>query len=158
MTAQINRVSTRHDEKMLYHIIERAKTQYTCKRGPRPSGALFVSRLYSVGNQPERYTMYGDVKPTDGSPTCVEAGCMIEDGHCVRNNHAEVNALLQCAKYGIPTDGGIMYSINKPCYACTRACIDAGIVKIIYAYTVYDEDRTRHILEAAGVECVHVEL
>lgn len=140
-------------ERYLEMLIERAETQYTCLRGPRPSGALFVPIHDAVP------TVFGDVQPTIGSPSCKDVGsCMIEDGHCVRNIHAEVEALLTCAKHGIPTDGGTMVSINKPCFNCTKACIKAGIKTIYYAYAVYDEQRTKDILEVAGVECIHVEI
>lgn len=147
------RVTSKYDVVILKNLIEHAKTQYKCNRGPRPSGASFVSELSSVGN---RQVVYGHVQPTHNASSCLEIGCMVEDGHCVRNNHAEVAALLNCACDGISTYNGTIYSINKPCYNCTKACIAAGISTIIYAYVVYDEDRTKDIIDAAGVECIHV--
>lgn len=137
---------------ILRTLIERAEEHYTCNRGPRPSGALFAP----AGN--DKAFINGDVEPTIGSQSCKDVGCMIVDGHCVRNIHAEVDALLMAARHGWRTLGGAMYSINKPCYACTLACIKAGITTIYYAYAVYDEQRTQDVLEAAGVECVHVPL
>lgn len=136
-------------EQILKELVERAATEYTCNRGPRPSGAILAHPL-------ERFMLYGDVIPTAGSPSCKEVGCMMVDGHCVRNIHAEVDALLQAAYNGCYTSGAIMYSINKPCYNCTLACIKAGISKIYYAYAVYDEERTQAVIEASGIECIHV--
>jgi len=133
-------------EDILRELITRAAKEYTCNRGPRPSGAIII-------HPDEEIMILGDVIPSTGSASCKDAGCMLVDGHCVRNIHAELDALLQATKFGMPVSGSDMYSINKPCYNCTIAIIKAGISKIYYAYIVYDEDRTRMALEAAGVEC-----
>ena len=37
-----------------------------------------------------------------GGDHCIDHGCYVVDNHCVRTIHAEMNALLQCTKYGIP--------------------------------------------------------
>lgn len=138
-------------KEILQNLIQRANEgHYTCNRGPRPSGAM----LRKEGGK--YFSIMGDVKPSVGSPSCKDDGCMIVDGHCVRNIHAEVDALLRAAKLGEDTDGAIMYSINKPCYNCTVACIKAGISKIYYAYVVYDEQRTQAALTAASVLCEQV--
>ena len=130
--------------------IARTSPMYTCKRGPRASGALLLLSNLEL--------IYGYVRPSRSSPTCLEIGCMIEDGHCVRNNHAEVDALLTAAKRGLTTRNGWMFSINKPCYQCTRAIIAAGIWKVFYAYAVYNEERTQAICDAAGLEVIRVPL
>ena len=39
----------------------------------------------------------GGVSETDN---CNEVGHYMEDGHCIRTVHAEMNALIQCAKRG----------------------------------------------------------
>lgn len=122
---------------------------YTCLRGPRPSGALLVTK--------NGIRIDGNVQPTPGMPSCKDEGeCMMEDGHCVRNIHAEVDALLYAASLGIATTGGTMYSINKPCFNCMKACAVAGIEKVIYAYAVYDEKRTNDTAFMAGMELMYV--
>ena len=35
-----------------------------------------------------------------GGVHCIDDGCYVIDNHCVRTIHAEMNALLQCAKFG----------------------------------------------------------
>lgn len=137
-------------KKYLQKLVKNAEKNYKCNRGPRPSGATL---MYAPG-----VGIYGYVEPTDGSPSCKDVGCMIDNGHCVRNIHAEVDALLRCARLGEQTDGATMYSINKPCYNCTLACIKAGISTIYYAYAVYDEQRTRDALKAAGVKCERIDI
>ena len=45
-----------------------------------------------------------------------------------RGVHAEMNALLQAAVYGISVAGGTMYCTVTPCMLCAKAIINAGIV------------------------------
>lgn len=71
----------------------------------------------------------GGVSATDN---CNEAGHYMEDGHCIRTVHAEMNALIQCAKEGISTDGTEIYVTHFPCINCTKALLQAGITKITY--------------------------
>lgn len=46
--------------------------------------------------------------------------------------HAELNALLNAARQGKATIGGICYITGKPCLACAQAMWQAGISKIFY--------------------------
>ncbi|MDJ1108765.1 MULTISPECIES: ComE operon protein 2 [Staphylococcaceae] len=68
-----------------------------------------------------------------GEVHCIDAGCYVEDGHCIRTIHAEMNALLQCAKMGVTTEGADIYVTHFPCIHCTKSLIQAGIKKIYYA-------------------------
>ena len=45
--------------------------------------------------------------------------------------HAEVNALMQCARYQIGSDGTIAFVTHPPCVECTKLLIQAG-VRTIY--------------------------
>ena len=55
-----------------------------------------------------------------------------DEGRCIRTIHAEQNAILQCAKYGIPTDGAIAYVTHEPCENCVKQLNQAGIEEVIY--------------------------
>ena len=44
-----------------------------------------------------------------GDVHCIDEGCYVVDGHCLRTIHAEMNALLQCAKLGIATAPAEVY-------------------------------------------------
>lgn len=46
--------------------------------------------------------------------------------------HSEINALLQCAKYGISTTGATCYCTFMPCLHCLQSLIQAGISEIVY--------------------------
>lgn len=74
-----------------------------------------------------------------GEPHCIDTnvGCLMKDGHCQRAIHAETNAVAQCARFGIPTDGTTLYywdSQCRPydaCVKCTQIMKAAGIVRIV---------------------------
>lgn len=46
--------------------------------------------------------------------------------------HAEMNAILWAARSGISIEGATIYVTHQPCHNCTKACVGAGIKKIIY--------------------------
>ncbi|AND78668.1 deoxycytidylate deaminase [Streptococcus pantholopis] len=71
----------------------------------------------------------GGVSETDN---CNEVGHQMDDGHCIRTVHAEMNALIQCAKEGISTNNTEIYVTHFPCINCTKALLQAGIKKITY--------------------------
>ncbi|MDA3859973.1 MAG: deaminase [Melioribacteraceae bacterium] len=74
-------------------------------------------------------TGYNGSIPGDGH--CEDDGCVIVDNHCVRTNHAEINAITQCARHGIITDGAKAYVTNMPCTTCSKALIATGIKEIV---------------------------
>ena len=45
--------------------------------------------------------------------------------------HAERNSVYACARYGIASQGTIMYTQGVPCADCARACIQAGIKEVV---------------------------
>ena len=56
----------------------------------------------------------------------------MDEGHCIRTVHAEMNALIQCAKEGISTNNTEIFVTHFPCVNCTKALLQAGINKITY--------------------------
>lgn len=49
-----------------------------------------------------------------------------------RGLHAEQNAIIQAALYGVSTEGATIYCTTKPCSICTKMIINAKITKIVY--------------------------
>ena len=45
--------------------------------------------------------------------------------------HAEVNAILNAAKNGTPTDGSVLYTTFAPCVRCSTCIIQAGVGRIV---------------------------
>lgn len=86
-----------------------------------------------------------------GDVHCLEVGCKIVDGHCVRAIHAEQNALLQCARFGIPTEGADIYVTHKPCLQCTKAIIQAGIRHVYYEEDYRSDTYADGLLKTAGI-------
>lgn len=46
--------------------------------------------------------------------------------------HAAANAIAQCAKHGIKTDGATVYVTHPPCAGCMRLLIAAGIARVVF--------------------------
>ncbi len=86
-----------------------------------------------------------------GLPHCSEVGHMIEDGHCVRTIHAEINAIIQAAKNGVCIDGGTIYTTASPCWPCFKAIANAGIHSIVYR-EFYRDERIFEVAQALGME------
>lgn len=87
-----------------------------------------------------------------GGDHCIEHGCYVVDNHCVRTIHAEMNGLLQCAKYGIPVAGATIYVTHFPCLQCTKALIQAGIRQVYYATDYRNSEYAMSLLAQAGVK------
>ena len=87
--------------------------------------------------------------------TCDRAfvGCVLvnSDHRIVSTVHAEMNALLYCAKEGIPAKGSICYVTHFPCLNCTKALIQAGISAIYYHEAYRVDDYALEILERNNV-------
>lgn len=91
-------------------------------------------------NKDHRIVSTGYNGSVAGNPHCDDVGHTMRDGHCIATIHAEMNALLYCAKEGIPTKNTICYVTHFPCLNCTKALIQAGIREVVYknAYRVDD--------------------
>ncbi len=93
-----------------------------------------------------------------GSVHCIDEGCYVVDGHCVRTIHAEANALLQCAKFGVPTENADIYVTHFPCLQCCKQLIQAGINTVYYAEDYHNNDYAIELFAEAGVITKKVEL
>lgn len=93
-----------------------------------------------------------------GDVHCIDEDCYVVDGHCVRTIHAEMNAVLQCAKFGIPTDGAEIYVTHFPCLQCTKMILQAGIKKIHYLKDYRNDPYAVELISKAGATAVKVTL
>ncbi len=64
--------------------------------------------------------------------------------------HAEMDALLTCARSGVSPVGGTLYTTTFPCHNCTRHIIAAGIERVIYIEP-YAKSRAEELHEDAIV-------
>ncbi|EIM5202413.1 ComE operon protein 2 [Staphylococcus pseudintermedius] len=86
-----------------------------------------------------------------GEVHCIDEGCLMEGGHCIRTIHAEMNAILQCSKQGVSTENATIYVTHFPCLNCTKSIIQAGIKTIYYAEDYHNHDYAVKLLEQSGV-------
>lgn len=76
--------------------------------------------------------------------------------------HAELNALMTCARLGIRTEGCYIICTNMPCTTCCGAIIQAGIKKVIITAPSEDMlsrwkesmDLSKTLLEEVGIELI----
>jgi dCMP deaminase len=57
------------------------------------------------------------------------AGAALDRCICV---HAEQNALLSAARFGIRVDSATLYTTLSPCFGCLKESVQAGVSRIVY--------------------------
>ncbi|MCI0497102.1 MAG: dCMP deaminase family protein [Thermoplasmata archaeon] len=104
----------------------------------------------------------------NGSPKglqhCLDIGCLRdrlgiaagERHELCRGVHAEQNAIVQSAVFGIPIKGATVYTTLHPCVICTKLLINAGVERIVYMEG-YPDDLSKALLDEAGIEVVRYE-
>ena len=86
---------------------------------PRASiGAVIVAPDHTIVS-----TGYNGAPP--GEPHCLDDGCIIEDNHCQRSIHAEMNALVFARR---PLQGCHIYVYGREvCRECAKVLRAAGV-------------------------------
>lgn len=95
---------------------------------------------------------------------CLDIGCLREEQgipsgqryELCRGVHAEQNAIINAAFYGIPTQDSVLYCTNQPCIICARMIINAGISKVVHRGNFHD-NLALDFLNEAGIELVLME-
>lgn len=135
-------------------IADDVSTRSTCLR--RQVGAVIVKdkRLLTTGY--------------NGAPTgishCTEQNCLRtinkvpsgERHELCRGLHAEQNAIIQAAYYGVSIKGAKIYITTQPCSICTKMLINSGIESFIYR-SPYNDPLALSMIKEAGIECKIVE-
>ena len=140
----------RWDKRYLSLAVEVGKWT-SCIRDNRKVGAIIVKngRIIATGY--------------NGAPSNI-TNC-IERGYCLRNSldinhgeqqqicysvHAEQNAILQAAKFGISVDNSTLYCTHSPCSICAKMIINSGIKRIVYLND-YPDDFAKQLLSEANI-------
>lgn len=105
-------------------------TRSTCLR--RQVGAVVVKE--------KRVLTTGYNGAPKGLKHCAEVGCVrlqnnIESGtrhELCRGVHAEQNAVIQAAYFGVSIKDATIYTTNFPCSVCTKILVNAGIAEVVY--------------------------
>lgn len=129
-------------------------TRATCLR--RHVGAVLVRN--------ERIISTGYNGAPRGLSHCLDLGCLREQMgipsgqryELCRGVHAEQNAIINAAYYGVSTQGAVLYCTNQPCLICARMIINAGIVRVVHRGDFDDQLALDFMLEA-GIEVVEFE-
>lgn len=130
-------------------IAKKVATRSTCDRAF--VGCLLVNndnRIVSTGYN-------GSIK---GNAHCDDIGHTMRDGHCIATIHAEMNALLYCAREGISVDGCAAYVTHFPCLHCTKSLIQAGITKIYYNEGYRIDDYALELLAKNNIPIEQIEV
>jgi len=130
-------------------IAKEVSKRSTCIR--RSVGALLV--------RGKRILTTGYNGPPSGLPHCIDVGCLRDEigvpsgqrQELCRGLHAEQNALLQAAIYGISVEGATLYCTTTPCSLCAKMLINARIERIV-ALEEYPDEFARRLLEDAGIK------
>jgi dCMP deaminase len=122
----------------------KAATRSTCTRAHHGPVIVRDKNVISTG--------YNGSAP--GAPHCDDVGCEVENFHCQRCLHAEMNAIIQAAKNGVRTKDADMYVTALPCYNCIKAIANAGIYTVYYAGYYTDDPRVYQVAREAGVRMV----
>lgn len=98
----------------------------------------------------------------NGAPSglahCEDVGCIREAKgvpsgqrhELCRALHAEQNAILQAALYGVSIQGATIYCTTYPCVLCAKMLINVGIREVVVSGPYPDELATS-LLEEAGI-------
>ena len=138
-------------EDYFLQLADLVASRSTCLR--RQVGAVLV--------RDERIIATGYNGAPRGIQHSLEAGCLrekmgIPSGEryeLCRGVHAEQNAIINAAYYGVSTKGAVLYCTNQPCLICARMIINAGIIKVVHRGN-FDDDFALQFMEEAGIEMI----
>lgn len=123
-------------------ITDQVASRSTCDRA-------FVGCV--LVNDDNRIVSSGYNGSISGRPHCDEIGHTMREGHCIATIHAEINALIYCAKEGISVKNCTAYITHFPCLNCTKALIQAGIKQIYYKNDYRVDEYAVELLNSTGV-------
>ncbi len=129
-------------------IVELVSRRSTCLR--RKVGAILV--------RDKRILATGYNGPPAGIIHCSDVGCLRdklgvpsgERHELCRGLHAEQNAIIQAALYGVSTKGSTIYCTNHPCVICAKMIINSGIESFVYR-DEYQDELAEEMLAEAGI-------
>lgn len=131
--------------KYFMEIARQVSTRATCDR--KHVGAVIVREHTIIA------TGYnGSIR---NAPHCTQGGHLMEDGHCVRTVHAEMNAIAQAAYNGASIRNSTIYCTALPCWSCFKVLCNAGVSRIIYDEAYRAGDHLLRVIEYAkyvGIE------
>jgi dCMP deaminase len=112
------------------------------------------SRVGAVLVRNDRIISTGYNGTPEGTRNCDEGGCE----RCANREryrgglgydvcicvHAEQNALISAARFGIPVEGASIFSTMRPCFGCTKELLQARIAAVYYIHEWRHPDPELH--------------
>lgn len=98
-----------------------------------------------------------------GMKHCSELGCLREKmgvpsgrmQELCRGLHAEQNAIIQAALFGVSIENSHIYTVTQPCVVCAKMIINAGIKRIVFDEP-YPDQLAEDMIKEAGIELVNI--
>jgi dCMP deaminase len=124
------------------------KSRSTCIR--RNVGAVIV--------KDKRVLTTGYNGAPKGLKHCAEVGCLREklgiaqgERHeLCRGVHAEQNAVIQAAVFGVSIKDATLFVTHHPCSVCAKILINAGIEEVVYD-SGYADELAEQVLNESGI-------
>jgi dCMP deaminase len=88
-----------------------------------------------------------------GDAHCDEVGHLMEEAHCRRTVHAEMNAVAQAAKRGVAIEGARAYVTHSPCWDCFKVMVNAGVKSVVYDEEYRLDPKVVETAERLRIEC-----
>jgi dCMP deaminase len=102
------------------------------------------NRVGALVVQDRRIVATGYNGTPENMPNCSDGGCH----RCAHRDrypsgtgydlcicvHAEQNAILAAARFGIAVEGATMFTTMRPCFGCTKEMLQAGIREVFYLH------------------------
>ena len=94
-----------------------------------------------------------------GLEHCSEVGCLRKElgilsgerHEICRGLHAEQNAIIQAAVFGISIKNSVLYCTNTPCVVCAKMLINAGVKEIVYSGG-YPDDLAKKMISESKIK------
>lgn len=101
-----------------------------------------------------------------GLRNCFEGGCercndpTIESGtkldECICN-HAEENAIIYAAQFGVSIKNSVIYTTDFPCLMCCKMICNSSITRVYYKKEYPSLTKGAELFQKAGIPFIHVD-
>lgn len=148
----------------LYEMYERPKFKDIFAELTISASKRSLCLFYDVGAsifRDQHVLCTGYNGPASGDVHCTQVGCArIVDGEVksgtgrCRGSHAELNAIGNAAKCGINITGASIMTSWRPCFACAKQIVNAGLKEVLYLFDYGDDPDVDGYLRRLGINIV----
>ena len=121
------------------------------------------SRVGAVIVKDNRIVSTGYNGVPEGMTNCLDGGCLRcanRDGQYASGTaydlcicvHAEQNAILSAARFGISLNGATLYTTTRPCFGCAKELLQVKIDRVVYMHDWSPRDPDSDSLQRKSAE------